>query len=70
MRHFKYNEQGVDEPITISENEIRKQFYPYYVDMMRKVGKEDQISWEGCLDEWIVVNWAWPVEVDDDTHID
>lgn len=65
MRYYSYNEldEGV---ITVSEEDIRKQYYPYWYERMcKKFGKEQvdkDYTFEDCLDDWIVVNWAWHVD--------
>jgi len=66
MRYFSYNEQGDGDEnvvVTMSEDEIRKEYYPWwYEKMCKKFGKQkvdETYSFEDCLDDWIVVNWAW-----------
>ena len=66
MRYFCYNElveEGEDPVVTVSEDDIHKNYYPYWYDgMCKKFGKEyvdETYSFEDCLDDWIVVNWAW-----------
>jgi hypothetical protein len=68
MRYFSYNEQGDDDEnvvVTMSEDEIRKEYYPYwYEKMCKKFGKEyvdKNYSFEECLIDWQAVNWAWKV---------
>jgi hypothetical protein len=73
VRYYSYNEPDMDaagnilenKVITISEDEIRKDYYPYWYERMcNKFGKEHvdaNYSFEDCLDDWIVVNWAWEV---------
>ena len=67
VRYFSYNEY-VDDPsinsvVTVSEEDVRRDYYPYWYDKMcKKFGKEvvdRDYSFEDCLDDWIVVNWAW-----------
>lgn len=67
MRRFTYVEPGEDdEPVfvTVSEEEIRQKFWPYwYGKMCGKFGKEHvdaNYTFEHCLDDWMVVNWALP----------
>jgi hypothetical protein len=47
----------------MSEQEIRETYYPFwYEKMCRKFGKEvvdAEYTFEHCLEDWIVVNWAW-----------
>ena len=60
-RRWRYQEPGDDgEPtlVTVTEGEIRRLYYPYWKKQMRKVGKQDQISFENCIEDWIVVHWA------------
>jgi len=66
MRYFSYNEQGDGDEnivVTMSEDEIREEYYPYwYEKMCKKFGKQkvdETYSFEDCLDDWRVVNWAW-----------
>ena len=72
MRYFCYNE--LVEPdsgtsvVTVSEEDIRKEYYPWWRErMIKKYGEEEfeKIwSFEECLEDWIVSNRAW--EADDD----
>jgi hypothetical protein len=75
MRYFSYNEYDpaselADETggyvVTKSESEIRSEYYPYWLKKMyEKFGKtyvDANYSFEDCLDDWIVVNWAWEVK--------
>lgn len=48
-----------DTIVTMNENQILKEYFPHWSAEMIKVGKQDMISEERCLDEWTVVNWAW-----------
>lgn len=68
MRYFSYNEPvdenyNINQIITVSEEDVRRDYYPYWYDKMcKKFGKEvvdRDYSFEDCLDDWIVVNWAW-----------
>lgn len=67
MRYYSYNEYKTDPSdshvVTVSEEDIRRDYYPYwYKKMCYKFGKEhvDNIySFEDCLCDWVVVNWAW-----------
>lgn len=72
MRSFRYNEPGelsedgegiTNNVITVTEDEIRRLYYPYWARQMWRVGKQDQISFEACLEDWLTVHWAW--EIDD-----
>jgi len=72
MRYFCYNElvepdEGTD-VITVSEEDIRKEYYPWwYKKMCEKYSKEEvdkNWSFEDCLEDWKIVNYAWEVEDD------
>ena len=45
----------------LTEQEILDEYYGYWCDRMRKAGKEDEISKELCIEDWILVNYAWEV---------
>jgi len=72
MRFYSYNEYcpeslfGENLVITVSESDIRRQYWPYWYDQMcKRFGKlhvDSKYNFEDCLDDWIVVNWAWEVE--------
>ena len=47
---------------TFSEMQILKSYFEYWSMKMREVNKADQISIESCIDDWIVVNWAWETD--------
>lgn len=68
MRYFCYNEYDPAHKdggyvVTLSEQEIQSQYWPYWYERMcKKFGKElvdKNYSFEDCLTDWIVVNWAW-----------
>lgn len=44
--------------ITVTEDEIREKYFPYWTQRMKDAGKEQYICFENCLDDWIVTNWA------------
>lgn len=68
MRYFSFNE--FDGEIgwvqTISEDEIRKEYYPYWQGKMyAKFGKEHVDSnycFEDCVEDFKIIHWAWEVE--------
>ena len=63
MRRFTY--QDDDGIHIVTEQEIKDNYYIYWQEQMRKVGKEDLIDFELCLDQWIVMNWAIEIEPDE-----
>jgi len=71
MRYYSFAyplEDGQDAVETLSEDEIRNEYYPYWYDMMCKKYDKDYVdthfSFEECLGDWIVVHWAWEVTKD------
>lgn len=63
MRRFKYLDPPTPrypdgEVRVFKEEDIRMLYYPYWSEKMKKAGKEDLISFENCLEDWMVVNWA------------
>jgi len=48
--------------VTKNENEILEEYFAAWSSDMKKVGKEDMIDEDMCLDDWVVVNWAWKAE--------
>lgn len=66
MRVFKYNEYEDTEPRLITEQEIRVEYWPYWYERMcKKFGKQEvdnKFTFEDCLNDWVIVNWAWEVK--------
>jgi hypothetical protein len=74
MRYYSYNEYNPESPRAdasggyievVSEEDIRAKYWPYwYGRMCEQFGQETvdrDYSFEDCLEDWIVINWAWPV---------
>lgn len=49
---------GPGHVITMTEAEIIDQYFPYWCGQMIEAGKTEQITLEGCIEDWVVVNWA------------
>jgi hypothetical protein len=70
MKTYQYNELGrtliegeiENVVMTFTENDIIRDYFPYWADCMEKVGKFDQISIKNCIEDWIMLNWAWEVK--------
>lgn len=69
MRYFTHcepEEDGSVRYITLSEEEIKAEYYPYwYGKMCKKFGKENvdkNYSFEDCLEDWKVIHWAQEVD--------
>ena len=61
MKTYVYSEPGENIPIVdfyYTEDEIIERYWDYWCSQMRRVGKEDMISRERCIEDWITVNWA------------
>lgn len=67
MKYYSYVEPIDDEmhPATIvmSEKEILAEYYDYWCERMRSVGKEDEISEQKCIEDWCVIHWAIPEQI-------
>ena len=72
MRYYSYNEYDPDSPladesggyvVTLSEEDICRNYYPYWYKKMCEKFEQSYVdqnySFEDCLSDWIVVNWAW-----------
>jgi len=64
MRKYKIFEFDgeYDREYILTEEEIRKSYYSYwYQKMCDKFGQEttdNQYTFENCLEDWIITNWA------------
>jgi hypothetical protein len=62
---FAYPIDGDDVVETMSEEDIRKEYYPWwYGKMCEKYGKQHvdaNYMFEYCLNDWKVVHWAWEI---------
>jgi hypothetical protein len=63
MRRFTYlelNPENLDVPhvVTMTDDEILALYFDWWQTQMREAGKADQISPEGCLEDFIAVHWA------------
>lgn len=52
-----YQDQGGNH--IISDEEILASYYPWWQEQMRKVGKEHLISEASCIEDFVVVHWAY-----------
>ena len=71
MKYFSYNHYDPDHEDggyvrTVSEQEILDEYWDWwYGKMCEKFGKDHvdaNYSSEDCVEDWVVVNWAWEVE--------
>jgi len=67
MKYWTFVEPGEDgtTPVyqTLSDDEILEQYWDYwYGKMCEKYGKEKvDTGWskQDCIDDWVIVHWAW-----------
>ena len=57
---YRYQDQGGEHVITRSQ--ILEEYFPWWAAQMRKACKADQISEDACVDDFVVVHWAWKVD--------
>ena len=69
MRHYtiaEFDELGDDVETTLSEEQILKEYWDYwYGNMCKKFGKEfvdENYGPEECLQDWIIIHWAWETD--------
>lgn len=48
--------------IELTEEEILNNYWDYWCEQMIKVHKIPKITEKNCIDDFVVVNWAWRVE--------
>ena len=62
-KYYSYNEIDLDplneSIVTVSEQQILDSFYDFWVEKMKKIGKESLISKEKCIEDWVTIHWAW-----------
>ena len=54
-------EKGMDVSITVNGYWLEQMYYPYWKRKMREAGKHELISLENCIEDWVIVNWAWKI---------
>lgn len=62
MKIYAYCEQGRDYPFIFTSTHIIKNYYPWWCTAMKKVNKEHLINEETCIEDFLVVNWAWEIK--------
>ena len=56
MKVYAYQDQSGTQFITWDE--IMEEYYPWWMNQMRKVGKEHEISPEACVEDFCTTQWA------------
>lgn len=63
MKTYCFVDPSQEEPIEKTEEEILKEYYPYWKEKMLKVYKENDVesnyTEEDCIMDWVIVHWAW-----------
>lgn len=70
MKTYCYNEPIYDGPcligndiIEMTEQQILEEYWGYWSSKMKTSGKlnllVDGLTEQNCIDDWVVVNWAW-----------
>lgn len=62
MRVFAYNEQEANNPLLITDKQILEEYYPWWKEQMIKVNKSNLINEDNCIDDWVIINWAWELK--------
>jgi len=62
--HIGPLEDGTDQGVNvISESEILDRYWDYWQYQLKLVNKNpDNFTMRDCIDDWVMVNWAWKVE--------
>lgn len=63
MTNWKFVEPGDEEAKTTlvsvySEEMIIKEYFRYWSEQMKRVGKSHLISEKNCIEDWVIINWA------------
>ncbi len=69
MRVFRFNQQleapdvngSLNEVVEITDEQVILEYFDYWSKRMILAGCVNHISLEACIEDWIVVNWAWEV---------
>ena len=63
MKSYKYYD--LDGAHIFTEDQIFEEYWEFWCEAMRRVKRDDLISRERCLEDWITINWAFEVEDDE-----
>ena len=54
--------------VTLSEQEILDSYYPFWYDRLCKNYSKEYVdanfSKEDCIEEWVIIHWAWESTVE------
>lgn len=60
MRMFKYQDPSGE--YTITEDGIINEYYEHWKLQMIKAKQEHLISRDNCIEDFVVVHWAWEID--------
>ena len=65
MRYWTHCEEGehgqyIQE--TWSAAQILAAYFPSWKENMRRLGRDQHISENECIIDWVVINWAWETD--------
>jgi hypothetical protein len=52
-----------DDTEIVTDEDIIQQYYPYWCSKMIEVGREDLISIETCIEDWMTIHWAVEIRI-------
>lgn len=47
----------------LTQDEIIAQYWEYWSERMREIGREAEISIQRCIEDWCVIHWAIEINV-------
>jgi hypothetical protein len=45
--------------VTRTDDEILQFYWDYWSTGMKRIGKDREISEERCIEDWVVIHWAY-----------
>lgn len=64
MKTYRYEEPGPHGEIIqviINEDQIIAKYWNYWCDRMKEAGKEKEISRQSCIDDFVIIHWAYEI---------
>jgi len=62
MRYFQYDaydEYGDGHIVTVTEEDIRRDYFPFWHKAMCRKYGDGEYSFNDCILDWATDNWAW-----------
>lgn len=58
---YLVNNYDLENPklLEYTEEDILKEYWDFWVKQLKSLGRENLISRERCIEDWVVCNWAW-----------